>query len=87
MIARLQRSIRKMLVLMLKISRRYEHRQRHLTGEGKSIFQSSLAAPRWLFVLFTFLAVLIIMSSFEIITLRLVSGYIVISLGFNPITT
>jgi cyclic-di-AMP phosphodiesterase PgpH len=77
-----QRLIRKGLISISRSIKHMQHRRRNLGSETKSILATPLAAPRWLFVFFTLLALLLILSSFQEINFRHVGGYIVLSFGF-----
>jgi cyclic-di-AMP phosphodiesterase PgpH len=54
--------IRRILLVLLKKSRHWQVRKKYFSTETRNIFLTSLSAPRWLFVCFTLLAVLVLLS-------------------------
>lgn len=74
--------IRRILLVLLRRSRHWQLRKRRFSTETRNIFLTPLSAPRWLFVCFTLLAILVILSSFQEIDFRHITGYLVLTLGF-----
>ena len=77
-----QALFRRVLLMLLKKSRRWQMRKKHLSAETRNVFLTPLSAPRWLFVCFTLLAMLVLLSSFQEIDFQRIAGYLVITLGF-----
>ncbi len=73
---------RRILLALLRRSRHWQLRRKHLSTETRNIFLTPLTAPRWLFVCFTLLAILVLLSSFQEKDLRQITGYFFIVLGF-----
>lgn len=76
------RFIRKLLVILLKSVKKIEHSQRRLTKQTRSLFLRSLPVPRWIFVLFTLMAILLVLIGPEAFDFKDVVGYFFLTLGF-----